>query len=171
MRIFITRKDRLPVLLPEKNISVFWTTWLFHHFSKDDARRKSFLCKMEVTPDIALRVQQLQRQNFTTERVISLCFPSAWPARFLNLTPCDFRLWGYLKSKSSISETSGICLRWIITYHGLYEAISTDMLLFAVVILCKKTSFYAYVVKKIISGQKDPAPSSGNKKRRTPPPV
>lgn len=50
-------------------------------------------------PHVAVRVQQLLRQKFTTERVISRCFPTPWPPRSPDLTPCDFWLWGYLKSK------------------------------------------------------------------------
>ncbi|KFM83383.1 hypothetical protein X975_26734, partial [Stegodyphus mimosarum] len=50
-------------------------------------------------PHFAVRVQQMLRQKFTTERVISRYFPTAWPPRSPDLTPCDFWLWGYLKSK------------------------------------------------------------------------
>ncbi|KFM67194.1 hypothetical protein X975_24756, partial [Stegodyphus mimosarum] len=50
-------------------------------------------------PHVAVRVQQMLRQNFTTETVISRYFPTAWPPRSPDLTPYDFWLWGYLKSK------------------------------------------------------------------------
>lgn len=50
-------------------------------------------------PHIGLAVRNVLRQNFTEERVISRFFPVAWPARSPDLTPCDFFLWGYLKSK------------------------------------------------------------------------
>lgn len=50
-------------------------------------------------PHIALQVQRLLRETFTEERVISRCFPTAWPPRSPDLTPCDFWLWGYLKSQ------------------------------------------------------------------------
>ena len=48
---------------------------------------------------IAVRVQELQRQTFTQQRVISRCFPTEWPPRSPDLIACDFWLWGYLKSK------------------------------------------------------------------------
>ncbi|KFM75033.1 hypothetical protein X975_05140, partial [Stegodyphus mimosarum] len=50
-------------------------------------------------PHVAVQVQQILRQKFTTERVISRYFRTAWPPRSPDLTPCDFWLWGYLKSK------------------------------------------------------------------------
>ncbi|KFM73750.1 hypothetical protein X975_08779, partial [Stegodyphus mimosarum] len=50
-------------------------------------------------PHVAVRVQQMLRQKFTTERVISRYFPTAWPPRSPDITPCDFWLWSYLKSK------------------------------------------------------------------------
>ena len=39
---------------------------------------------------IAVREQQLLRETFTTERMIIRCFPTEWPPRFPDLTPCDF---------------------------------------------------------------------------------
>jgi hypothetical protein len=49
-------------------------------------------------PHIGRAVQQLLRNHFTDDRVISRYFHMAWPPRSPDLTPCDFWLWGYLKS-------------------------------------------------------------------------
>lgn len=43
-------------------------------------------------------VTDLLRAEFGEDRVIGLRFPFAWPARSPDLTPCDFFLWGHLKS-------------------------------------------------------------------------
>ena len=51
----------------------------------------------EVPPRIGLCVQQFLRQHFTNNRVISRAFPTIWPPRSLDLNPCDFCIWGYLK--------------------------------------------------------------------------
>ncbi|GFV43151.1 uncharacterized protein TNCV_1573971 [Trichonephila clavipes] len=49
-------------------------------------------------PRMGLCVQQFLRQHFTNDRVISRAFPTAWRHRSLDLNPCDFWLWGYLKN-------------------------------------------------------------------------
>lgn len=49
-------------------------------------------------PHIALPVQALLRRNFSDDRVISRSFSTSWPPRSPDLNPCDFWLWGYLKS-------------------------------------------------------------------------
>ncbi|GBN97941.1 hypothetical protein AVEN_72146-1 [Araneus ventricosus] len=47
-------------------------------------------------PHIDRRVKQLLRQHFTDSWVISRHFPTAWPPRSPDITPCDFWL-GFLK--------------------------------------------------------------------------
>ena len=59
-------------------------------------------------PHIGKSVQQLLRQHFTEERDISRCFHVAWPPRSPDLTPCDFFLWGYLKSKVYLGGVSNL---------------------------------------------------------------
>lgn len=59
-------------------------------------------------PHIGKSVQQLLRHHFTEERVISRCFHVAWPPRSPDLTPCDFFLWGYLKSKVYLGGVSNL---------------------------------------------------------------
>ncbi|GBM50112.1 hypothetical protein AVEN_242251-1 [Araneus ventricosus] len=46
---------------------------------------------------IATPVKQLLNLHFGNDRIISRHFPTAWLPRSLNLNPCDFWLWGYLK--------------------------------------------------------------------------
>ncbi|GFV28520.1 uncharacterized protein TNCV_3984711 [Trichonephila clavipes] len=46
-------------------------------------------------PHITISVQQLLKQAFTDARVQS--FPTAWPLRSQDLTPCDIWLWDFLK--------------------------------------------------------------------------
>ncbi|GBM41323.1 hypothetical protein AVEN_241483-1 [Araneus ventricosus] len=48
-------------------------------------------------PHIYRRVKQWLRQHFTDARMISYNFPTAWPPRSPDITPCDFWLWGFLK--------------------------------------------------------------------------
>ena len=61
-------------------------------------------------PHISNKVKQLLRQNFTDDRVISRSFPVAWPPRSPDLTPCDFWLWGYLKSQVYIGGVSNLSI-------------------------------------------------------------
>ena len=49
------------------------------------------------TAHTARDTMQLLREHFP-ERLISLRGDLPWPARSPDLTPCDFFLWGYLKS-------------------------------------------------------------------------
>jgi hypothetical protein len=42
--------------------------------------------------------RQFLENRFGLERVISKFFPNFWPARSPDLAPCDYFLWGYLKS-------------------------------------------------------------------------
>ena len=49
------------------------------------------------TAHTARDTMQLLREHFP-ERLISLRGDHPWPARSPDLTPCDFFLWGYLKS-------------------------------------------------------------------------
>ncbi|GFX41808.1 uncharacterized protein TNCV_389211 [Trichonephila clavipes] len=48
---------------------------------------------------IALPLQSLIRSPFGDDRIISHYFNYAWPPRSPDLTPCDFRLWVFLRSK------------------------------------------------------------------------
>ncbi|GFT42100.1 uncharacterized protein TNCV_1668871 [Trichonephila clavipes] len=50
-------------------------------------------------PHIARRVKDLLRRSFGDDRVLSRHFQHAWPPRSLDLSPCDYWLWGYLKSQ------------------------------------------------------------------------
>ncbi|GFW96601.1 uncharacterized protein TNCV_2846581 [Trichonephila clavipes] len=50
-------------------------------------------------PHIARRVKDLLRRSFSDDRVLSRHFHHAWPPRSPDLSPCDYWLWGYLKSQ------------------------------------------------------------------------
>ncbi|GFU03451.1 uncharacterized protein TNCV_797501 [Trichonephila clavipes] len=50
-------------------------------------------------PHIARRVKDLLRKSFGDDRVLSRHFHHAWPPRSPDLSPCDYWLWGYLKSQ------------------------------------------------------------------------
>ncbi|GBM46206.1 hypothetical protein AVEN_270216-1 [Araneus ventricosus] len=56
-------------------------------FMQDDAPRH-----------IDRRVKKLLRQHFIDAPVISRNFPTAWPPRSPEITPCDFWLWSFLKN-------------------------------------------------------------------------
>lgn len=54
----------------------------------------------ETPPHIAdVPVQRLLRSIFGENGVLLRSFSHEWPLRFPDLTPCDFWLWSYLKSK------------------------------------------------------------------------
>ena len=40
--------------------------------------------------------------------VINRSFPAAWPPRSFDLTPCNFWLWGYLKSPVWVAKVSNL---------------------------------------------------------------
>ncbi|GBM72724.1 hypothetical protein AVEN_189647-1 [Araneus ventricosus] len=50
-------------------------------------------------PHIDRRVKHLLRQHFTDSRLISSHFPTTSSPHSLDITPFDFRLWGFLKDK------------------------------------------------------------------------
>ncbi|GFT46894.1 uncharacterized protein TNCV_3989541 [Trichonephila clavipes] len=50
-------------------------------------------------PHIGRRVKALLRRSFGDDRVLSRHFNHAWPPRSPDLSPCDYWLWGYLKSQ------------------------------------------------------------------------
>ncbi|GFT01511.1 uncharacterized protein TNCV_270151 [Trichonephila clavipes] len=50
-------------------------------------------------PHIARRMKDLLRRSFGDDRVLSRNFHHAWPPRSPDLSPCDYWLWGYLKSQ------------------------------------------------------------------------
>ncbi|GFU87571.1 uncharacterized protein TNCV_2934931 [Trichonephila clavipes] len=50
-------------------------------------------------PHIARRVKDLLRRSFGDDRVLSRHFHHVWPPRSPDLSPCDYWLWGYLKSQ------------------------------------------------------------------------
>lgn len=51
------------------------------------------------TPHTAQSTRVLLTNFFGSENVISRGFPFQWPARSPDLTPCDFWLWGFLKTQ------------------------------------------------------------------------
>ncbi|GFU73966.1 uncharacterized protein TNCV_3784811 [Trichonephila clavipes] len=50
-------------------------------------------------PHIARRVKDLLRRSFGDDRVLSRHFHHAWLPRSPDFSPCDYWLWGYLKSQ------------------------------------------------------------------------
>ena len=49
-------------------------------------------------PHITCCVKQLLCHHFSDDRIIYHQFSTAWPPRSPTLNPCDFWLWGYLKT-------------------------------------------------------------------------
>ena len=82
-------------------------------------------------PHIARRVKDLLRTLFGDDRVFSRHFRPAWPLRSPDLSPCDYWLWGYLKSQEYRDRPTSLgmlkdnirrqCL--IITPDMLYSAV------------------------------------------------
>ena len=66
----------------------------------DLQQRECFATKtfqQDGTPHVESEVQNSIWRHFTEDRIISRAFPTRWPPRSFDLTPCDFWLWGYLK--------------------------------------------------------------------------
>lgn len=47
----------------------------------------------------SVKMGQLTSEFFAPDRIIALGHPTEWPPRSPDLTPCDYFLWGYLKTK------------------------------------------------------------------------
>ncbi|KMQ82897.1 transposable element tc3 transposase [Lasius niger] len=78
-------------------------------------------------PHIATSVKQLLRAQFGVDRIISRHFPTTWPPRSPDLNPCDFWLWGYLKSVVYNGRIQNLAdLKASITHH--IHCISADTL-------------------------------------------
>ncbi|GFY02826.1 DUF4817 domain-containing protein [Trichonephila clavipes] len=96
----------------------------------DTAQREAFakwtFSKMEqdgATSHTANPVKAFLIQTFGEDRIISRGCRYPWPPRFPNLTPADFWLWGYLKSRvylsgpSSLSELKDAIRREVSSIH------------------------------------------------------
>ncbi|KFM72033.1 hypothetical protein X975_15411, partial [Stegodyphus mimosarum] len=94
-------------------------------------------------PHIVVWVQQMLRQKFTTERIISRYFPTAWPPRSPDLTPCDFWLWGYLKSKVYQGVVQDLAMLKDNISRTVRE-IPADMLFSAVVHIVHRMQYVVY---------------------------
>ncbi|UYV68504.1 hypothetical protein LAZ67_5004531, partial [Cordylochernes scorpioides] len=82
-------------------------------------------------PHISRSAEQLLKDTFGEDRVISRHFIYQWPPKSTDLTPCDFWLWGYIKSRVyRCRPTTLTMLKASIRWHVL--SISTDMLFNAV---------------------------------------
>ncbi|UYV75817.1 hypothetical protein LAZ67_13001433 [Cordylochernes scorpioides] len=82
-------------------------------------------------PHISRGAKQLLKDTFGEDRVISRHFIHQWPSRSPDLAPCDFWLWGYIKSRVyRCRPTTLVMLKASIRRH--VSSISTDMLFNAV---------------------------------------
>ncbi|UYV61976.1 hypothetical protein LAZ67_1007240 [Cordylochernes scorpioides] len=82
-------------------------------------------------PHISRGAKQLLKDTFGEDRVISRHFIHQWPSRSPDLTPCDFWLWGYIKSRVyRCRPTTLVMLKASIRRH--VSSISSDMLFNAV---------------------------------------
>ncbi|GBM90703.1 hypothetical protein AVEN_154643-1 [Araneus ventricosus] len=66
---------------------------------KPEPQKRNNFSAGRCTSHIYRSVKQVLRQTFTDERVISPDFPTAWPPRSPDLTPCDFWLWGFIRDQ------------------------------------------------------------------------
>ncbi|UYV78452.1 hypothetical protein LAZ67_16001449 [Cordylochernes scorpioides] len=82
-------------------------------------------------PHISRCAKQLLKDTFGENRVISRHFIHQWPPRSPDLTPCDFWLWGYIKScVYRCRPTKLAMLKYFIRWHVL--SISTEIFFNAV---------------------------------------
>ncbi|UYV85194.1 hypothetical protein LAZ67_X004905, partial [Cordylochernes scorpioides] len=82
-------------------------------------------------PHISRGAKQLLKDTFGEDRVISRHFIHQWPSRSPDLTPCDFWLWGYIKSRVyRCRPTTLAMLKASIRRH--VSSISSDILFNAV---------------------------------------
>ncbi|GFY32436.1 uncharacterized protein TNCV_3559441 [Trichonephila clavipes] len=81
----------------------FTTSTVIGPFFFDEMRDSGFVTATVTgwrsTPHIARRVKDLLRRSFGDDHVLSHHFHHAWPPRSPDLSPCDYWLWGYLKSQ------------------------------------------------------------------------
>ncbi|GFX59766.1 uncharacterized protein TNCV_1778051 [Trichonephila clavipes] len=82
-------------------------------------------------PHIALLVQLLLRSTFGKNRIISRCFNHVWPPRSPDLTPGDFKLWIFLKSKVYCDQPASLTALKDAIRQNVY-AITQEMLVNAV---------------------------------------
>lgn len=83
------------------------------------------------TPHIASSVKEVLQRRFGNDRIISRHFPTPWPPRSPDITPCDFWLWGFLKNVVYSAPLDTLAdLKCRITQH--VHNISTDTLQAAV---------------------------------------
>lgn len=75
------------------------TTFVIPELQQHGRLQDTIFMQDGAPPHILRGVQQVLRATFTDARVISRCFPTAWPPRSPDLTPCDFWLWGFLKDQ------------------------------------------------------------------------
>lgn len=75
------------------------TTFVIPELQQRHRVQETIFMQDGAPPHIHRGVQQVLRQTFTDARVISRCFPTSWPPRSPDLTPCDFWLWGFLKDQ------------------------------------------------------------------------
>ncbi|GFS83049.1 uncharacterized protein TNCV_1286731 [Trichonephila clavipes] len=57
----------------------------------------TFFMQHGTNPHVGRQVKALLSASFGDNRVISRYCPDAWPSRSLDLNPCDFWLWRFLK--------------------------------------------------------------------------
>ncbi|UYV84311.1 hypothetical protein LAZ67_X001812 [Cordylochernes scorpioides] len=82
-------------------------------------------------PHISRGAKQLLKDTFGEDRVISRHFIPQWPSRSPDLTPCDFWIWGYIKSRVyRCRPTTLVMLKASIRRH--VSSISSDILFNAV---------------------------------------
>ncbi|UYV65386.1 hypothetical protein LAZ67_3004168 [Cordylochernes scorpioides] len=79
-------------------------------------------------PHISRGGKQLLKDTFGEDRVISRHFIHQWPSRSPDLTPCDFWIWGYIKSRVyRCRPTTLVMLKASIRRH--VSSISSDIYL------------------------------------------
>lgn len=78
-------------------------------------------------PHIKVDVKEFLRRTFTEERLIGRHFTTEWPPRSPDLTPLDFWLWGYLKSRVYRNRPSSLVQLKDAIRHAI-SCIDADML-------------------------------------------
>ncbi|UYV60168.1 LONRF2 [Cordylochernes scorpioides] len=72
-------------------------------------------------PPISRGAKQLLKDTLGEDRVISRHFIHQWPSRSPDLTPCDFGLWGYIKSRVYRCRPTTSCLLSDGTFHQFQQ--------------------------------------------------
>lgn len=82
--------------------------FLIPHLKENEVETEKIWFQQEGTTAHTARVSIAFLQTILPGRVISRYGDVSWPPRFPDITPCDFFLWGYVKSNVYVDKPRNI---------------------------------------------------------------